>query len=403
MRTRRGRRRRPSTRRRRRRSTPPGASRCRSSSSSARSRTPGSTGSQKTGATVVTYMAQNAYLVHAERGPERARSPALAGDDAVRAVTPFTAADKTDPGVPGSGTAKVAVADARRARRAQPARRVLAAGDELEGDAAYGATVTTSVAIDSDRRRRARRRSGGRRHRALGGPEAARRARGADRRRPSLTGGHHAHRRRATCSFLTDEGFPRTPQHVRASTSPTRASTRASSRCPPDRTRTSTATATRRSRAGSCTRTRPPPPMPTPATAAATGPTSPRSPPGSTTQTGARGRGRAGLQLRARASRRDRSSARRRSSTAPATSTSTTSITALHNPAYASRRPDLQQLVGRGRRRRLQRPARRSSTPSSATPQPGVAGNQQIHRGRLRRQLRRRRRTRSAPRGRRRT
>ena len=63
---------------------------------------------QKTGATVVTYMAQNAYLVHAA-ADQSAAVGALAGDDAVRAVTPFTAADKTDPGVPGSGMVKVTV------------------------------------------------------------------------------------------------------------------------------------------------------------------------------------------------------------------------------------------------------------------------------------------------------
>ena len=104
---------------------------------------------QKTGATVVTYMAQNAYLVHAEADQSAAVS-ALAGDDAVRAVTPFTAADKTDPGVPGSGTVKVTVQTLAGPAGAA-ARRVLAEGKPLEGDAAYDATVTTSVAIDSDR------------------------------------------------------------------------------------------------------------------------------------------------------------------------------------------------------------------------------------------------------------
>ena len=68
---------------------------------------------QKTGATVVTYMAQNAYLVHADADQSAAVS-ALAGDDAVRAVTPFTAADKTDPGVPSLRDREGHRADARR-------------------------------------------------------------------------------------------------------------------------------------------------------------------------------------------------------------------------------------------------------------------------------------------------
>ena len=104
---------------------------------------------QKTGATVVTYMAQNAYLVHADADQSAAVS-ALAGDDAVRAVTPFTAADKTDPGVPASGTVKVAV-QTLAGPAGEPARHVLAEGKSLEGDAAYDSTVTTSVAIDSGR------------------------------------------------------------------------------------------------------------------------------------------------------------------------------------------------------------------------------------------------------------
>ena len=68
----------------------------------------------------------------------------------MRAVTPFTAADKTDPGMPGSGTVKVAVQTLAGPAGAA-ARRVLAEGKPLERRAAYGATVTTSAAIDADR------------------------------------------------------------------------------------------------------------------------------------------------------------------------------------------------------------------------------------------------------------
>ncbi len=103
-----------------------------------------------TGATVITYMAQNAYLVYGQ-STESASLAALARkDEAVRAVTPFTAADKTDPGVAGSGTAKVTV-QTLAGSPGEAVRQSLASGKPLEGDYAYGATVTTSVAIDASR------------------------------------------------------------------------------------------------------------------------------------------------------------------------------------------------------------------------------------------------------------
>ena len=75
-------------------------------------------------------------------------------------------------------------------------------------------------------------------------------------------------------------------------------------------------------------------------------------------------------------SRRGRRSGRRRSSTAPAVFDVTTSITALRDQAYAQRRPDLEQLVGCRRRRRLQRPAAgvrraRPRRPAGRRRQPG--------------------------------
>ena len=93
-----------------------------------------------TGATVVTYMAQNAYLVYGE-GNESASLAALGRqDEAVRAVTPFTAADKTAPGIDNSGTVKVAV-------------------ETLAGDAGRGGSR------DPEGRRGAARAGGLRRHR----------------------------------------------------------------------------------------------------------------------------------------------------------------------------------------------------------------------------------------------
>ena len=220
----------------------------------------------------------------------------------------------------------------------------------------------------------------------MGSPEAARRARRADRRRP-LTGGTTP-TGPGYLAFLTNNGFPTTVQNsviditdegIDKGVVPAPAGSH------PDFFRQRRPDA---SRAGSCTRTRPAPPTPTPATAAATAPTSPRSPPGYNNADRRDGRGRAGLQLRARHLAARRSSARRRSSTAPATSTSPTSITALHNAAYATRRPDLEQLLGRGRRRRVQHPVAgvrraRARRPAGRRRQPAV------HRGRLRRQLRR--------------
>ena len=104
---------------------------------------------RKTGATVVTYMAQNAYIVYAS-GDESAALADFAADDAVRALTPFTAADKTAPGIAGSGTAKVAVETVAGAPGAA-ARATLAAGDELRPEAAFGGTITRFAAIDSGR------------------------------------------------------------------------------------------------------------------------------------------------------------------------------------------------------------------------------------------------------------
>ncbi len=102
-----------------------------------------------TGATIITYMAQNAYLAYAS-GAGAAALSKLAADDAVRAVVPFTAADKAAPGIAESGIANVAVETLAGAPGAA-AREILAGGDELQPPAAFGGTSTRFAAIDADR------------------------------------------------------------------------------------------------------------------------------------------------------------------------------------------------------------------------------------------------------------
>ena len=110
------------------RPAPPRASRWRWSSSSARSRTPGSTRCAGP-ARVVAYTAQNAYVVCA--GAPR-RSPSSPGRRGARR-DPVHRADKTAPGMAGPGTVSVAVqtlAGARGPPRESPrrGRRAAAAG-----------------------------------------------------------------------------------------------------------------------------------------------------------------------------------------------------------------------------------------------------------------------------------
>ena len=102
---------------------------------------------RKTGATVVSYISENAYIVHASSAQTAAVS-ALAAEDEVRAVTPFTAAEKTAPGIESSGTVEVAVETIAGAPGAA-ARKVLAEGDELRAHAAFGGTVTKFAALDA--------------------------------------------------------------------------------------------------------------------------------------------------------------------------------------------------------------------------------------------------------------
>ena len=103
---------------------------------------------RQTGATVVTYISENAYVVYATGAQSRALA-ALAGAGEVRAVTPFTAAAKAAPGIDSTGTVEVAVETIAGAPGAA-AHKVLAEGEELRAHAAYGGTVTKFAALDAD-------------------------------------------------------------------------------------------------------------------------------------------------------------------------------------------------------------------------------------------------------------
>ncbi len=103
---------------------------------------------RKTGATVVTYISENAYVVYATGAQTRALAD-LADRGEVRGVTPFTAAEKTAPGIDSAGTVKVAVETLAGAPGAG-ARKVLAGGEELRAHAVYGGTVTEFAALHAD-------------------------------------------------------------------------------------------------------------------------------------------------------------------------------------------------------------------------------------------------------------
>ncbi len=99
-----------------------------------------------TGATIVTYIAANAYVVYAP-GDQAAAVAELDGAPGVRAVTRFTATDKTAPGIASSGTAAVAVQTLAGAPGAA-ARGLIAEGERLRGPAVHAGTVTEFAAID---------------------------------------------------------------------------------------------------------------------------------------------------------------------------------------------------------------------------------------------------------------
>ena len=98
-----------------------------------------------TGVTVVTYMAQNAYLVHAGAAEAKALAEfAEAGE--VRAITAFGAGEKTEPGVASTGSVAVAV-EIIDGPPGAAARGTLAGADELRGPARFDGTTAEFVTV----------------------------------------------------------------------------------------------------------------------------------------------------------------------------------------------------------------------------------------------------------------
>jgi hypothetical protein len=111
---------------------------------------------RRTGARVVTYMAENGYLVSAS-AEELAAVGALAGSDAaVRAVVPFTAADKLGAGVRSAGRPAPGRADALRCERIPGTRPREEPGAGAAGDVGGRAVPDSGGGARRRRGRRAR-------------------------------------------------------------------------------------------------------------------------------------------------------------------------------------------------------------------------------------------------------
>ena len=101
-----------------------------------------------TGVRVITYMAQNAYLVHSTAAQAGALAE-FAGDPAVRGIVSFDAQDKTTPGLARGETVKAAVetlsgSDGADARAQIEARR----SKSCAGNSSVGETTVQFVEID---------------------------------------------------------------------------------------------------------------------------------------------------------------------------------------------------------------------------------------------------------------
>jgi hypothetical protein len=103
---------------------------------------------ENTGAEVVQYAAQNAYVVHAS-GSQIDRLAELVGTDpAVRAVTPVRAGDKVDDAVTSGGVRTMAVQTIAGGAGASVRREVAAAGPPVRGESSVGELRTQFVRID---------------------------------------------------------------------------------------------------------------------------------------------------------------------------------------------------------------------------------------------------------------
>jgi subtilisin-like proprotein convertase family protein len=104
---------------------------------------------RRTGVLVVTYMAENGYLVRGS-GEELAAVAELVGTDAaVRAVVPFEAADKLGAGVRSEGRQRLAVQTLSGADGSAARNRVDALGRELQGRSAVGPFRTQYVELEA--------------------------------------------------------------------------------------------------------------------------------------------------------------------------------------------------------------------------------------------------------------
>lgn len=102
-----------------------------------------------TGAQVVSYVPEDAYIVHARRG-ELDRLAALVGSDpAVRAVTPLGPGDKLAPSLLASGRESVAVTTVAGPAGSGTRRDLLRRGEKLRASASVDGTVTQFVRVDA--------------------------------------------------------------------------------------------------------------------------------------------------------------------------------------------------------------------------------------------------------------
>jgi len=105
---------------------------------------------QATGVTVVTYLAQNSYLVHAEGAARAALSNYADSAPEVRAAFALDASDKLSPGLPASGTVHVAVQTLAGGDGAPARSRTTAAQHGLTGPStAFGGLSTRHIAVDA--------------------------------------------------------------------------------------------------------------------------------------------------------------------------------------------------------------------------------------------------------------
>ena len=103
----------------------------------------------ETGVRVVTYMAQNAYLVHGSRA-ELARAAALLGADrSVRAVVPYGGSDKLAPGVRSEGRQRLAIQTLTGSDGASARREARELGRESRDPSSVGAFRTQYVVADA--------------------------------------------------------------------------------------------------------------------------------------------------------------------------------------------------------------------------------------------------------------